>query len=120
MPSEVQDQLLQARVLVLPSQLGDGVPNAILEAMACGVPVIATRTAGIPDVVQHEDTGFLFEPGQREQMAHYLNRLLDDDKLWQRMSENSLSAIQSYSWGVVAPRVERALLQVISAVPYAA
>lgn len=110
MPAAVLDYLQQARVLVLPSYLGDGLPNAILEAMACGVPVVTTHTAGMPDLVRHGETGFLFEPGDIQQMVFYINRLLQDDGLWRNMGKCSLKAVQSYSWDVVAPQIEQLLL----------
>jgi len=113
-PSSVIDYLRQARVLVLPSHLGDGLPNAILEAMACGVPVVATRTAGIPDVVRHKQTGFLFEMGDSQQMAKYIDSLIKDDGLWQKMGERSLEEVQAYSWDVVAPQIEQLLVDAIS------
>ena len=113
-PSSVIDYLQQARVLVLPSQLGDGLPNVILEAMACGVPVVATRTAGIPDVVRHEQTGFLFEMGDTQQMAMYIDSIMKDDGLWQRMGDRSLEVVQAYSWDVIVPQIEQLLVDAIS------
>ena len=112
--AEVLNVLQQARVLVLPTHLGDGLPNVILEAMAYGVPVVSTRTAGIPDVVQHGETGFLFEPGDIDQMAFYIGRLLSDDALWQTLGQGSLEAVQFYSWDAVAPQIEAVLEEVIA------
>jgi glycosyltransferase involved in cell wall biosynthesis len=112
--AEVLDGLQQARVLVLPTHLGDGLPNVILEAMAYGVPVVATHTAGIPDVVHHGETGFLIEPGDVDQMALYIGRLLSDDALWQALSQRSLEVVQSYSWDAVTPQIEAVLKEVIS------
>jgi glycosyltransferase involved in cell wall biosynthesis len=113
-PSTVVDYLQQARVLVLPSYLGDGLPNVILEAMACGVPVVATHTAGIPDLVQHGETGFLFAPGDVDQMISHIDHLLKDDTLWRSLAQHSLKAVQPYSWDVITPQIEQLLLDVIS------
>jgi glycosyltransferase involved in cell wall biosynthesis len=112
-PSEVRWFIQQARVLVLPSYLGDGLPNVILEAMACGVPVVATCTAGIPDLVQHAKTGFLFESGDIQQMVFFINRIFNDDLLWNELSKQSIKAIQAFSWRNVTPRIEKLLLEVI-------
>lgn len=112
-PSEVRRFLQQARALVLPSYLGDGLPNVILEAMACGVPVLATRTAGIPDLVQHAKTGFLFESGDIQQMVFYINCIFNDNLLWNELSKQSIKAIQAFSWHNVTPRIEKLLLEVI-------
>ena len=113
-PAVVIDYLQQARVLVLPSHLGDGLPNVILEAMACGVPVVTTCTAGMPDLVRHGETGFLFEPGEIQQMVSYIDRLLTDDGLWRRMGKCSLEVVQPYSWDVITPQIEQLLLSASS------
>jgi glycosyltransferase involved in cell wall biosynthesis len=110
MPSAIPDYVKQARILVLPSHLGDGLPNVILEAMACGVPVVATRTAGIPDLVRHEQTGFLFEPGDIHQMSTYIGYLLKDNQAWKDMSKRSLQQVVSYSWNAVVPQIEELLM----------
>jgi glycosyltransferase involved in cell wall biosynthesis len=111
-PTRVVDFLRQARLLVLPSHIGDGLPNVILEAMACGVPAVATHTAGIPDLVRHGETGFLFAPEDIQQMTHCMRQLLDDDALWQRMAQRSRERVREYSWEEITPRVEQVLQQV--------
>jgi glycosyltransferase involved in cell wall biosynthesis len=54
----------------------DGVPNVILEAMACGVPVVASAISGIPEVVEHDRTGLLVPPSDASALADALERLL--------------------------------------------
>ena len=58
---------------------------AIIEAMAVGKPVVATRVGGIPDLVLDGETGFLVEAGDASGMAHALTRLLSDAQLRERM-----------------------------------
>jgi glycosyltransferase involved in cell wall biosynthesis len=76
--------LASADVLVLPSHF-EGLGLCILEAMAYGVPVIATRVGGIPDVVEDGVTGLLVEPGDVERLADRLVALLLDAELRQRV-----------------------------------
>ena len=56
----------------------DGVPNVLVEAMACGLPVVATAVAGIPELVAHERNGLLVPPQNPEALAGALAALLDD------------------------------------------
>jgi len=64
-------------VLVLPS-IGESLSNAILEAMAAGVPVIAARSGGNAELVRHRVTGLLVPPQQPQALARAVLALLDD------------------------------------------
>jgi L-malate glycosyltransferase len=74
---DIRELLQIGDVFVMPS-LSEGLGSGILEAMACGCPVAASRAGGIPEIVQDEETGLLFEPGQPSQMAEMIRRLLND------------------------------------------
>jgi glycosyltransferase involved in cell wall biosynthesis len=63
-------------LFVLPS-LNEGMGRALIEAMAAGLPVIASRVGGIPAVISHERTGLLVPPGHAGALAEALRRLLD-------------------------------------------
>ncbi len=62
----------------------EGLGVALLQAAACGVPIVASRTGGIPEIVQPGETGELVEPGNVAQLTSALLRLLDDEALRQR------------------------------------
>ncbi|MDU8910817.1 glycosyltransferase [Aestuariicoccus sp. MJ-SS9] len=64
-------------VFVLPS-FAEGVPVVLMEAMAAGVPVVTTRIAGIPELVEHGESGLLVAPGDAEALRDALQDLLDD------------------------------------------
>ena len=68
------------------SSLREGLPNVLLEAMALETPVVATRIAGVPRLVRHEENGLLVEPGAVEELAAALGRLLRDDGLRGRLA----------------------------------
>ncbi|MGI8805495.1 MAG: glycosyltransferase [Thermoleophilaceae bacterium] len=73
-------------VFVLPS-LWEALPVAPIEALACGVPVVATRVGGVPEVVDHGGTGLLVEPGRPEALADALETLLGDPARRRAMAE---------------------------------
>jgi hypothetical protein len=80
-PSSVRDGLFDKggtnAGVVLPS-FREGLSNALLEAMASGLPVIASAVGGNPEVVQHEHNGLLFEADQADQLANAIARLVND------------------------------------------
>ena len=82
----------QADVLLLTSDY-EGTPNVILEAMACGLPVIASRVGGVADVVRDGDTGVLLEAGDVGGMVDWVLRFAEDEKLRQAMGRRARSVV---------------------------
>jgi glycosyltransferase involved in cell wall biosynthesis len=76
--ADVRSVLAAADVFVLPSYR-EGLPNAVLEAMAMGVPVVATDTDGTAEAVLDGETGCLVPPGDPEALARAVTRILEDD-----------------------------------------
>ena len=64
-----------------PDGNNEGVPNVLVEALAMQVPVVASRTGGIPELIQHEVTGLLVEPADHSGLASAIERMLTDDEL---------------------------------------
>ena len=62
----------------------------LLEAMLCGVPCIGTNIGGIPEVIEHDKTGYLVELGDTDSAANYAIEVLTDNHLMRRLSENAL------------------------------
>ncbi len=82
---QVRELLTQTDVFVL-SSFAEGVPVVLMEAMAAGVPVVATRIAGIPELVHDEYSGLLVSPGDVDATAKAIRRLLEDPDLRNRFA----------------------------------
>jgi colanic acid/amylovoran biosynthesis glycosyltransferase len=71
----------------------DGLPQMLMEAMACGVPAISTNLVGIPDLIVNGKTGLLIEPNDADQLADALQRLIENPTEASRMAAAGRSAI---------------------------
>lgn len=77
-----------------------------LEAMAAGLPIVATRVGGIPDVVSDYENGLLCETNNAEKFAEAISLLLDDTNLWGKLSSLNKGKAEQYTWPIIAERVE--------------
>jgi L-malate glycosyltransferase len=101
---KIVDYLSAADVLLLPSEQ-ESFGLAALEAMACEVPVIASRVGGLPEVVTDGETGFLSEVGDIEKMAEDAARLLADADFRRSMGRRAReSALSRYRTDIVIPQ----------------
>ena len=94
--------LADAHVFVRPS-LSEGMGNSFLEAMAAGLPVIATPVGGIPDFLRHEETGLFCEVKNPRSIARQAARLFADRMLREKIIANARrQALARYNWDTVA------------------
>lgn len=101
-------------VLVLPSfyeELG----SVLVEAMAAGLPVVASRVGGIPDLVRDGQNGLLAEPGHPEAFARAISRLLTEPDTAARLGAAARTTAQDYTWPALAGQVTDVYRQVIAA-----
>lgn len=91
------------RVLLFTSS-SEGLGTTLLDAMAAGVAVVATRAGGIPEVVQHEQTGLLAPVGNAELLASHVVRLLEAETLRQRLVEAARQRVRHFSKEEMARR----------------
>lgn len=112
-PEELASYFERAKILVMPSLRDEGMPNAVMEAMAWGIPVVATRNAGIPDLVVDGETGILVAPGDSSDLANAIRTLAADEALRSRFSRASREAIKRYDWPKVVAANEAVLSNVV-------
>jgi glycogen(starch) synthase len=98
--------LAHADLLVLPS-LYEELGTVLLEAMQAALPIVASKTGGIPDVIEDGVNGLLVPPGDPEALARAIDRVLADRKLARRLSEGVQERVKDYDWEVLAERVLR-------------
>ena len=88
---------------------------SVLEAMASGTPVVASRTGGVPEVVVDGETGFLVEPGDVAALHDRVATLLDDRRLARRMGDAGRAAVlDRFTWAACADRCLAAYREVVS------
>jgi glycosyltransferase involved in cell wall biosynthesis len=93
--------LYRSADLVLNPSLVDNMPNSILEALACGVPVVSTDVGGVPYVVQHERTALLVKSGDDAAMAAAALSLLQQRERAAALVRAGLAEVQRYTWANV-------------------
>jgi glycosyltransferase involved in cell wall biosynthesis len=82
-------ELLAASDAFVLASLWEGLPNTLLEAMAAGLPVIATCVGGIPEVVDDNKTGLLVEPKDSDTLAEAIGRIIEGSELRERLAQNA-------------------------------
>jgi phosphatidylinositol alpha-1,6-mannosyltransferase len=95
-------------VFVLPSVPGgpENSPLVLFEAMASGKPVVASHLPGVCEIVRDEETGLLVPPGQPDELAAAVIRLLTQDSFRSQAGLNGRSVAERYSWDDCAARME--------------
>jgi L-malate glycosyltransferase len=100
-------------IKVLASNM-EGLSQALLEAMALGVPVIATNASGNPDLIRDSENGLLFEEHNSRQLAEKIEMLLDNQALRQKLAENGRrTALEEFSIEKTIQRHEQAYLEIM-------
>jgi N-acetyl-alpha-D-glucosaminyl L-malate synthase BshA len=112
--ARIVDYLCASDLLLLPSEQ-ESFGLAALEAMACQVPVIASRVGGLPEVVDDGETGFLSAVGDVDKMADDAVKLLTDHKLRREMGKRArASAVSRYSTDLIIPQYIKFYEQILA------
>ena len=108
----VARRLNELRLLVLPSY-SEGLPGTVLEAMACGTPVLATPVGGIPDVIQDGETGFLLSDNKPQSIASRTSEILTKADLDGVASRARSLVEREYSFDALSTKWEELLRRLL-------
>ena len=87
--------IASSNIVCLPSTYGEGIPRILIEAGACGRPVISTNVPGCNEFVEHYETGLLVEPDNDEELMQALERLYQDSDLRLRLGKNARAKVEN-------------------------
>jgi glycosyltransferase involved in cell wall biosynthesis len=71
--------------------------RVVVEAMACGVPVIATRSGGVPEIVRHQQDGLLVPLGNDDEMAYAILKILKNETMRERFSRSAMNRSETFN-----------------------
>jgi len=113
---DVPAEFRQMDLMVLPSLFGEGLPMVILEAMAAGVPVVASHVEGVPEAIIHRENGLLVEPASVSQLASAIEEIIYGVELdYTLLSENTTQRhVERFSAQAMAAGVAQVYREVLS------
>lgn len=101
----INSGLLKAADILVTASKTENQPLSIMEAMASGLPIVSVKALGIPELVRHKQSGFLAEPDNIDELAIYLEKIITDQNLREKMSQKSLQLIKRHSLDNVAKQL---------------
>jgi glycosyltransferase involved in cell wall biosynthesis len=87
----VTDELLKMDLFILPSLFGEGLPMVVLEAMTAGVPIVATRVAGVPEAIRHAQDGVLVNPADADDLARAIADVIAGRYDWSALRASAMA-----------------------------
>jgi glycosyltransferase involved in cell wall biosynthesis len=112
---DVPQVLAESDLFAFPSFM-EASPNAVIEAMAAGLPVVATKVGGIPEVIEHERNGLLVPPGDERALAAAMTRLIERPALASELAQAARRTIESrFSFDRMTDEFQELFLNELSA-----
>ncbi len=106
---------MESDIFVLPSY-AEGLPITILEAMAAGLPIVATAVGAIPEIIEDGKNGYIIEPGDFRTLADWIVRLAEDEKLRRRLGKNNTDTVKShYDRAMIVRKLDNLYIQLLRA-----
>jgi glycosyltransferase involved in cell wall biosynthesis len=109
---DIAGELNKADIYIMSSDY-EGLPLSVLEAMACGLPVVTTKAGGVIDIVKNNKNGLLVEVGNEKQLVDAMNKLIVRPKLRKKMGEVSLEYSRKYDISECTRNYERLYVDAI-------
>lgn len=103
-PKEIVPQIMRQHDVFINTPSIDNMPVSVIEAMACGLPVVSTNVAGIPYLIENGRTGLLVSPGDSQGMAAAVRSLFAQPGFARRLSRHGREVAESLDWDVVLPK----------------
>lgn len=103
---DIKDILKMTDVLFA-SSINEGLPINIIEGLATGLPIVATRVRGHVDLIEDGKNGFLFDLGDPQSASDCIEKLVGDKELYNRMSDAALISAKKYDLSVVVPQYDK-------------
>ena len=94
--SDIPEILKASNLFILPSR-SEGTPAALIEAMAVGLPCIASETGGVPEVIEHERNGLMFQRENADDLAEKIINIISDSKLQAQLSKMAQNNLQKFA-----------------------
>ncbi|GAA4451843.1 glycosyltransferase family 4 protein [Novipirellula rosea] len=101
--TQIPDHLAQADVFINTTNF-DNTPVSVLEAMACGLCVVSTDVGGMPDLVDHNQNALLVPPDDTAAMGTAVRRVLNEDGLAGKLSQNAHAFASQFDWPAILPK----------------
>lgn len=104
----------KAKIFAFPSHY-EGLPTALLEAMACGLPIVTTSVSGCVDLIQDNYNGLLVPPKSPKKLSERIITLIKDDLLRERLGKNARKTVENnYTWDSIVDEIESVYKEVLN------
>lgn len=97
-------EMYHALDIYLVASREEGGPKAVLESLACGVPLVSTRVGLAPDVIEHGHNGFLSDIEDVDTLAEHVSQLIEQPELRRQIVSNGLASVRPYDWKLITAR----------------